>query len=107
MNVPRIKGSHNAMLSGIMAAEAAFAAIEAGRSRDVLEAYPEAVASSAMATELKKVRNVKPLWSRFGTRLGVMLGGIDMWLNTLLPVPRPHAEASEARLCEPAEGERA
>ena len=85
MNVPRIKGSHNAMLSGIMAAEAAFAAIEAGRSRDVLEAYPEAVASSAMAKELKKVRNVKPLWSRFGTRIGVALGGIDMWLNTLFP----------------------
>ena len=85
MNVPRIKGSHNAVLSGIMAADAAFAAIEAGRSRDVLEAYPEAVAASGMATELKKVRNVKPLWSRFGTRLGVMLGGIDMWLNTLLP----------------------
>jgi electron-transferring-flavoprotein dehydrogenase len=38
-----------------------------------------------MAKELKKVRNVKPLWSRFGTRLGVMLGGMDMWLNTLLP----------------------
>jgi electron-transferring-flavoprotein dehydrogenase len=85
MNVPRIKGSHNAMLSGMMAAEAAFAAIEAGRARDVLEAYPEAVKSSTMATELKKVRNVKPLWSRFGTRLGVMLGGIDMWLNTIFP----------------------
>jgi electron-transferring-flavoprotein dehydrogenase len=85
MNVPRIKGSHNAMLSGIMAAEAAFAAIEGGRSRDVLEAYPEAVRASAMAKELKKVRNVKPLWSRLGTRLGVMLGGIDMWLNTIFP----------------------
>ena len=86
MNVPRIKGSHNAMLSGMMAADAAFAAIEAGRSRDVLEAYPEAVRASAMAKELKKVRNVKPLWSRLGTRLGVMLGGIDMWLNTIFPL---------------------
>ena len=38
-----------------------------------------------MAKELKKVRNVKPLWSRLGTRLGVMLGGIDMWLNTIFP----------------------
>ena len=85
MNVPRIKGSHNAMLSGMMAAEAAFAAIEAGRSRDMLEAYPEAVRASALAKELKKVRNVKPLWSRLGTRLGVMLGGIDMWLNTIFP----------------------
>ncbi|HKA65741.1 MAG TPA: electron transfer flavoprotein-ubiquinone oxidoreductase [Methyloceanibacter sp.] len=85
MNVPRIKGSHNAMLSGMMAAEAAFAAIGAGRSRDVLDSYEEAVKDSSMATELKKVRNVKPLWSRLGTRLGVMLGGIDMWLNTLFP----------------------
>jgi electron-transferring-flavoprotein dehydrogenase len=85
MNVPRIKGSHNAMLSGMMAAEAAFAAVIAGRSRDVLDAYEESVKQSSMATELKKVRNVKPLWSRLGTRLGVMLGGIDMWLNTLFP----------------------
>jgi electron-transferring-flavoprotein dehydrogenase len=88
MNVPRIKGSHNAMLSGMLAAEAAFAAIEAGRSRDVLEAYPTSVQASSMAKELKRVRNVKPLWSRFGTRAGVMLGGIDMWLNTLFPFLR-------------------
>jgi len=85
MNVPRIKGSHNAMLTGMMAAEAAFAAIAQGRSRDTLEAYPQAVEASSMAKELKRVRNVKPLWSRFGTRLGVMLGGIDMWLNTIFP----------------------
>ena len=85
MNVPRIKGSHNAMLSGMMAAEAAFAAIEAGRSGDVLEAYPAAVKASDMAKELRKVRNVKPLWSRLGTIAGVMLGGVDMWLNTILP----------------------
>lgn len=85
MNVPRIKGSHNAMLSGMMAAEAAFEAIQAGRAHDTLFEYVEAVKTSAMAKELKKVRNVKPLWSRFGTRLGVMLGGVDMWLNTVLP----------------------
>jgi electron-transferring-flavoprotein dehydrogenase len=85
MNVPRIKGSHNAMLSGMAAAEAAFEAIEAGRSRDVLSAYPGSVRSGAIAKDLKKVRNVKPLWSRLGTRLGVLVGGIDMWLNTLFP----------------------
>jgi len=85
MNVPRIKGSHNAMLSGMMAAEAAFAAIAAGRARDTLDAYPEVLRESGLAKELKRVRNVKPLWSRLGTRLGVMLGGIDMWLNTLFP----------------------
>jgi electron-transferring-flavoprotein dehydrogenase len=88
MNVPRIKGSHNAIISGILAAEAAFAAIEAGRAHDVLAAYPGSVQSSSMATELKKVRNVKPLWARYGTRLGVMLGGIDMWLNTIFPFLR-------------------
>ena len=85
MNVPRIKGSHNAMLSGMMAAKAAFAALRDGRSRDVLDAYEQSLKQSSMATELKKVRNVKPLWSRLGTRLGVMLGGIDMWLNTIFP----------------------
>ncbi|MHA1517177.1 MAG: electron transfer flavoprotein-ubiquinone oxidoreductase, partial [Alphaproteobacteria bacterium] len=85
VNVPRIKGSHNAMLSGMMAAEAAFEAIVAGREHDTLEAYSQRLKESALAKELRKVRNVKPLWSRFGTRLGVMLGGIDMWLNTLLP----------------------
>ena len=85
MNVPRIKGSHNAMLSGMAAAEAAFEAIDAGRSRDALSAYAENVRSGAVAKDLKKVRNVKPLWSRLGTRLGVLLGGLDMWLNTLFP----------------------
>jgi electron-transferring-flavoprotein dehydrogenase len=85
MNVPRIKGSHNAMLSGMMAAEAAFDAVMAGRSGDVLEAYPQTLKTSTLATELKRVRNVKPLWSRLGTRLGVMFGGLDMWLNTIFP----------------------
>ncbi|MGD8422904.1 MAG: NAD(P)/FAD-dependent oxidoreductase, partial [Methyloceanibacter sp.] len=85
VNVPRIKGSHNAMLSGIMAAEAAFGALEAGRARDTLLEYIQAYDASSVAKELKKVRNVKPLWSRFGTRLGVTLGGFDMWINTILP----------------------
>ncbi|MDA7948466.1 MAG: electron transfer flavoprotein-ubiquinone oxidoreductase [Hyphomicrobiaceae bacterium] len=85
MNLPRIKGSHNAILSGVMAADAAFAAIGEGRSADTLTAYEDAYRESAIARDLKRVRNVKPLWSRLGTRLGVMLGGIDMWLNTLMP----------------------
>ena len=54
----------------------------------MLDAYPEGLKTSSMAAELKKVRNVKPLWSRFGTMLGVALGGIDMWLNTLFPFLR-------------------
>lgn len=85
VNVPRIKGSHNAVLSGMEAAEAAFAAIGEERSHDRLEDYSDGVRSGAIGRDLKPVRNVKPLWSRFGTVGGVMLGGIDMWLNTIIP----------------------
>ncbi len=84
MNVPRIKGSHNAILSGIEAADAAFAAIGAERAHDELTDYETAVRSGAIATDLRRVRNAKPLWSRFGTFLGIALGGIDMWMNTII-----------------------
>src|SRR5208283_3075209 len=70
VNVPRIKGSHNAMKTGMLAAEAAFAAIGAGREGDMLAEYESAFASSWVAKELKQVRNAKPLWSRFGTLIG-------------------------------------
>jgi len=85
MNVPRIKGSHNAMLSGIYAAEAAFAAIAGGRSHDSLDAYPQAVLEGPIARDLRRVRNAKPLLSRFGTVLGTAFSGADMWANTLIP----------------------
>jgi electron-transferring-flavoprotein dehydrogenase len=85
VNVPRIKGSHNAILSGIHAGEAVAEALAAGRAHDRLEAYATAVENGPIARDLKPVRNVKPLWSRFGTRLGVGLGGLDMWLNTIIP----------------------
>ena len=84
MNVPRIKGSHNAMLSGIEAANAAYAAIKGGRAHDELPDYEAAVRSGDIATDLRRVRNAKPLWSRFGTILGIALGGFDMWMNTLI-----------------------
>jgi electron-transferring-flavoprotein dehydrogenase len=83
VNVPRIKGSHNAMKTGMLAAEAAFAAIRAGRAGDELVEYGESYKGSWVARELKLVRNVKPLWSRFGTLVGVGLGGIDMWVNLI------------------------
>jgi electron-transferring-flavoprotein dehydrogenase len=83
MNVPRIKGSHNAMLSGMLAAEQVAAALAAGRANDELADYEAAWRSSAIGPDLWKVRNAKPLWSRFGTLLGIALGGIDMWTNTL------------------------
>src|SRR5215468_9962520 len=82
MNVPRIKGSHNAMLSGMLAAEHVAAALKAGRRNDELTDYEAAWRSSAIGADLWKVRNAKPLWSRFGTFLGIALGGFDMWTNT-------------------------
>ncbi len=85
MNLPRIKGSHNAMLSGIAAAEAAFAALAEGRAHDELTAYEEDVYAGDIAADLKPVRNTKPLWSRFGTFIGFALAGIDMWINTIIP----------------------
>jgi electron-transferring-flavoprotein dehydrogenase len=83
VNVPRIKGSHNAMKTGMMAAERAFAAITAGRAGDELREYEDDYKSSWVSRELKLVRNVKPLWSRFGTFVGVALGGLDMWTNVI------------------------
>jgi electron-transferring-flavoprotein dehydrogenase len=83
VNVPRIKGSHNAILTGMMGAEAAFEAIRDGRSGDTLEGYEEAYAGSSVYKELKTVRNVKPLWSKLGTALGIPMGGLDMWVNSL------------------------
>ena len=86
VNVPRIKGSHNAVLSGMLAAEHVAEAIARGRANDELAAYEAAWRATDIGKDLKKVRNVKPLWSRFGTILGVGLGGLDMWLNTLFGV---------------------
>ncbi|MEP9371045.1 electron transfer flavoprotein-ubiquinone oxidoreductase [Mesorhizobium sp. KR1-2] len=83
VNVPRIKGSHNAVLSGMQAAEHVAKAIADGRSHDELTAYENEWRGTDIGKDLKKVRNVKPLWSRFGTLVGVGLGGLDMWLNTL------------------------
>ena len=85
VNVPRIKGSHNAMLSGIAAANAVASALAAGRAHDRLDAYEAAVRSGPIAKDLRRVRNAKPLLSRFGTMLGTALSAGDMWLNTLIP----------------------
>jgi electron-transferring-flavoprotein dehydrogenase len=83
VNVPRIKGSHNAMKTGMLAAESVFEALGAGRSHDQLDAYQAAYETSWVAKDLKRVRNAKPLWSKFGTVLGIALGGLDMWINTI------------------------
>ena len=83
VNVPRIKGSHNAILSGMLAAEHVAAALAAGRANDELAAYEQAWRASDIGRDLWRVRNAKPLWSRFGTLAGVALGGFDLWTNTL------------------------
>ena len=83
VNVPRIKGSHNALLSGMLAAEHLFEAIGAGRAHDEVESYERSWRGTDIGYDLYRVRNVKPLWSRFGTLVGIGLGGIDMWLSEL------------------------
>ncbi len=83
VNVPRIKGSHNAVLSGILAADKLAEAIAAGRANDEPVEIENEWRSSAIGKDLKRVRNVKPLWSRFGTAIGIALGGLDMWTNQL------------------------
>ncbi len=83
VNVPRIKGSHNAMLSGMLAAEKIAEALGAGREHDELLAYEQAWRASEIGKDLRTVRNVKPLWSKFGTWIGIPLGALDMWTNEL------------------------
>ncbi|WP_029913183.1 electron transfer flavoprotein-ubiquinone oxidoreductase [Caulobacter sp. UNC358MFTsu5.1] len=84
VNVPRIKGSHNAVKTGMLAAEAAFAAIGAGRASDELIEYQTAYEGSWVAKELKVVRNAKPLLGKLGTFLGGAAGMFDMWCTHLL-----------------------
>ena len=83
VNVPRIKGNHNAMLSGIFAAEAAEKAISQGRSGDELEHYEQTLRSGPISRDLKRVKNVKPIWSKFGLYPSLILGGFDMWIANL------------------------
>ncbi|MGF9562531.1 electron transfer flavoprotein-ubiquinone oxidoreductase [Neorhizobium sp. JUb45] len=83
VNVPRIKGSHNAVLSGMLAADKLAEAIAAGRANDEVVEIENEWRDTAIGKDLKRVRNVKPLWSKLGTVLGVSLGGLDMWTNQL------------------------
>jgi electron-transferring-flavoprotein dehydrogenase len=83
VNVPRIKGTHNAMKSGMLAAEAAFEAISKDRSGDVLETYPAAVRESRIERDLKTVRNAQPAVAHWGGFVGTLYAGLDMWLNYL------------------------
>jgi electron-transferring-flavoprotein dehydrogenase len=107
VNLPRIKGTHNAMKTGMLAAESAFEAVRAGRAGDELSAYPEAWRRSWVWQDLHKVRNVKPAL-KYGLWLGTVLGGIHMWLNDLglgflLPGTARHAKADHETLKPAAE----
>ncbi|NRG19752.1 electron transfer flavoprotein-ubiquinone oxidoreductase [Rhizobiales bacterium] len=86
VNVPRIKGSHNAMLSGMIAAEHVFDALAEGKTNAELTAFDTAWRESEIGEDLRKVRNAKPLWSKFGTVIGIALGGLDMWTNELFGI---------------------
>ncbi|GLR13412.1 dehydrogenase [Chitinimonas prasina] len=97
VNVPRIKGSHNAMKSGMLAAEAAFDAIAGGSNgSDELVAYPQKIRSSWVWDDLDSVRNIKPALSKFGMWGGTVYGGFDMWCHSLgirLPWTFRHSKA--------------
>jgi electron-transferring-flavoprotein dehydrogenase len=110
VNLPRIKGSHNAMTTGMLAAAAAFAALTAGRAGDTLEDYDAAYAKSAVARDLWLVRNAKPLWSRLGTLAALPFIGLDLWTNQLFGISlfgtlshgKPdHATLKKAKDCPP------
>lgn len=96
VNVPRIKGIHNAMKSGMLAAEAVMSALAANRRHDRLGEYPSALRNSRVWRDLHAVRNVKPMLSRFGTTLGTLFGGVEMWLaaaGVRLPWTLRHQQA--------------
>ena len=101
VNVPRIKGSHTAMKSGMLAAEAIAAAVASGREQDALDEYDAAVRTSWIAKELKLVKNAQPFIAKLGSDLGLALAGIDMWMRTLgigLPFTlKHHTDASATR----------
>lgn len=110
VNVPRIKGSHNAMKSGMLAAEAVFETFNrpdsSGVKESLLTAYPEALHHSWIWQDLHAVRNVKPLLSRFGSWSGTLLGGIEMWLAAFkitIPWTLPHQKADHESLKPAAE----
>jgi electron-transferring-flavoprotein dehydrogenase len=109
LNVPRIKGTHNAIRSGMLAAEHMAEALIAGRAGDELAGYEASWRGSAMGADLWKVRNAKPLWSKLGTLLGIGCATADMWANTLgislfgtLPHGRPDSACLKpASQCRP------
>ncbi len=101
VNVPRIKGTHTAMKSGMLASEAIAGALQTGRERDALAEYDDALRASWIATELQKVQNAQPLVAKFGGTIGTLLAGADMWLRTaglkITPAMSHHTDAEATR----------
>ncbi|WP_375684812.1 4Fe-4S dicluster domain-containing protein [Bartonella sp. AP1QHHD] len=83
VNVPRIKGSHNAILSGILAADKIATALAQGRAHDEVKEIEEQWRKGLIGKDLYKVRNAKPLWAKYGTKYGIKLAGFDMWWQQL------------------------
>jgi len=106
LNVSRIKGSHAAIKSGMLAAEAAFDAVTCGRAQDELTAYPEAFEASWLYTELNKSRNFKA-WFKHGLTVGTLMNGLEQFgLNGAMPWTirrnKPdHAYLKPAAECQP------
>ncbi|RCL02033.1 MAG: electron-transferring-flavoprotein dehydrogenase [Candidatus Tokpelaia sp. JSC189] len=105
MNVPRIKGSHNAVLSGMVAAEHVAVAIAKGRAHDEVAGIEDSWRVGVIGRDLLPVRNVKPLWAKYGTKLGMMLGGFDMWCQQLFGFSffgTMHYKKTDSAMLEPA-----
>ncbi len=84
VNVPRIKGTHNAMKSAMLAADTAFSEIMAGSDGSTeLTGYQDAFNKSWIYDDLYKVRNARPALSKFGVKWGTIYAGFDMWMNTI------------------------
>ncbi|MDE2048261.1 MAG: electron transfer flavoprotein-ubiquinone oxidoreductase [Betaproteobacteria bacterium] len=105
LNAARIKGSHAAIKSGMLCAEAAFEALAAGRAGDELSAYPAAFEQSWLHTELRQTRNFK-LWFKKGSTVGTLMTGIEQWLLPKLGVATPpwtlHGDTPDHAMLRPA-----
>ena len=110
MNASRIKGSHSAIKSGTLAAQAAVEALQTGRSHDELQAYPQAFATSWLHRELQRSKNFK-LWYKYGPLVGTLMTGFEQWLLPKLGINSPpwtlhnrtpdHACLKTAQQCQP------
>ena len=105
LNASRIKGSHAAIKTGMLAAEAAYAAVTAGRQHDELSAYPEAYAKSWLAEELNQARNFKA-WFKKGLYVGALMTGIEHWLLPRIGIKSPpwtiHRDTPDYAMLKPA-----